>query len=80
MSNTFRQDKNGKIRKEGLHRKEAHYKCRCERCRGKNREKDKVVEEDFRIELKNIIEEGIDCDIPEQDEILKQIMGKDYEI
>ena len=76
MSNTFRKDKHGKKRKESLHKKEARYKCRCERCVGKNKEVDKTSEKDFEIELKKIIEEGTDCDIPEQDKILKQIMGK----
>ena len=76
MSNTFRKDKHGKKRKESLHKKEARYKCRCERCTGKNKEVDKTAEKDFEIELKTIIEEGTDCDIPEQDKILKQIMGK----
>lgn len=76
MGKTFRKDRNGKTHKESLKKKVARYKCRCERCVGKNKEVDRTAEKDFEIELKTIIEEGVDCDIPEQDKILKQIMNR----
>ena len=34
MSNTTRKDRNGKVYKESLKKKEARYKCRCEYCSG----------------------------------------------
>ena len=77
MSNTYRKDRNDKVCKESLKKKFARYKCRCERCVGKNNEVDKIAEKDLKEEMILIHKEGIDCDCPIQDEILKQIMGID---
>ena len=38
--------------------------------------KEKIAEKELETEVKRHIEEGTDFDIPEQDEILKQIFGK----
>lgn len=76
MGNTFRKDRNGNTYKEGLKKNHARYKCRCNYCLGKNSTEDKIAEKELKTEVKRHLEEGIDCDIPEQDEILKQIFGK----
>ncbi len=78
MSNTYRKDRSDKIFKESLKKKDSNcrHRCRCGYCLGKKNTLDKIAEKDFEIELKTIIEEGTDCDIPEQDKILKQIIGK----
>ena len=38
--------------------------------------KEKIAEKELKTEIKEILEEGIDCDNPIQDEILEQIMGR----
>ena len=38
--------------------------------------KDKIAEKELKTEIKEILEEGTDCDNPIQDEILGQIMGR----
>ena len=38
--------------------------------------KDKIAEKELKTEIKEILEEGTDCDNPIQDEILEQIMGR----
>lgn len=79
MSNTFRKDRDGKIYKESLKKKDARYKCYCEYCTNVFREKltNKISKRETKEEIK-IIETGenIDFDIPKQDEILEQIMGR----
>jgi len=80
MSNTYRKDRNGKTYKESLKKKEARYKCTCHYCVGVDKKKlcDKIAEKEMRQEIK-IVETGenIDYDIPEQDEILNQIIGRE---
>jgi len=77
MSNTHRKDKNGKKFKESNKSAERRFKCRCERCSGLDRNKliEKIAEKELKTEVKIHIEEGIDFDIPEQDEILEQFFG-----
>jgi hypothetical protein len=77
MSNTYRKDRKGEIYKESLKKKHARFKCRCNYCLSKKDKADKIAEKELETEVKRHIEEGIDCDIPEQDEILRQIMGRD---
>ena len=52
MSNTFRKDRNGKVYKESLKKKEARYKCRCEYCSGvsKNLTCEKIAEKELKGE------------------------------
>lgn len=78
MSNTYRKDRNDKVFKESLKKKDfnAHYRCRCEYCLGKKDTLDKISEKDLKTEIKEILEEGTDCDNPVQDNILVQIMGR----
>ena len=38
--------------------------------------KDKIAEKELKTEIKEILEEGTDCDNPIQDEILEQILGR----
>ena len=76
MSNTYRKDREGKTYKESLKKKHARYRCRCEYCLGKKDTLDKIAEKELETEVKRHIEEGIDFDIPKQDEILEQIFGK----
>lgn len=79
MSNTIRKDKHDKLFKEGLKKKEGHHRCDCHYCVGvdKNMLVDKIAKKEMKEEVR-IIEnwEHLDFDIPEQDEILEQIMGK----
>ena len=53
MSNTFRTDRDGNKRKEGIHKKKATHICRCERCTGvtKNHICDKIAEKEFKKQL-----------------------------
>lgn len=55
MSNTYRKDRNGKVYKESLKKKEARYKCRCEYCSGvsKNLTCEKIAEKELKTELKS---------------------------
>ena len=76
MSNTYRKDSNDKFYKESLKKKFARYKCRCERCVGKNSEVDKIAEKELKEEMILIHKEGVDHDCPLQDGILEQIMGR----
>lgn len=76
MSDTFRTDRDGIKRKEGIHKKKAVHVCRCEYCLGKKDTLDKIAEKELKTEIKEILEEGTDCDNPIQDEILEQIMGR----
>jgi len=80
MSNTFRKDRNGKIFKEGLKKKCGRTRCRCEYCIDieKNKLSNKIAEKEMTEQIR-IVETGenIDFDIPEQEEILKQVMGRD---
>ena len=76
MSNTLRRDKNDKVYKESLKKREAHYRCKCKRCVGKNNTIEKIADKKLKTDLKEEIEEGGDCDNPKQDEILEQIMGR----
>lgn len=78
MSNTLRKDRNGNVFKESLKKKSytSHYRCRCERCVGKKDMQDKIAEKELKTEIKEIAEQGVDFDIPEQDEILEQIFGR----
>ena len=76
MSNTFRKDKHDKVYKESLKKRVAHYKCKCERCVGKNNTIEKIAEKKLKIDLKEEIEERGDFDNPKQDEILEQVMGR----
>ena len=75
MSNTIRKDKNDKVYKESLKKRVAHYRCKCERCVGKNDTIEKITDKKLKIDLKEEIEEGGECDNSKQDEILEQIMG-----
>ena len=72
MSNTYRKDRNGKEYKESLKKREARYRCRCERCVGKKDMADKIAEKEFKTEIEEIIEEGVDCDNPIQEEIINR--------
>ena len=54
MANTLRRDKNGKVYKESLKKREAHYKCKCERCVGKNNTIEKIAEKELKTEIKDI--------------------------
>lgn len=81
MSNTLRKDKHDKIFKEGIKKKstEAHYRCDCYYCVGadKNDIVDKIAEKEMKEEIRTVeTGEHIDFDIPEQDEIIGQIMGR----
>ena len=38
--------------------------------------REKIAEKELKTEIKEILEEGTDCDNPIQDEILGQIMGR----
>lgn len=78
MSNTHRKDRNGKIFKEGLKKKCGRTRCRCEYCIDieKNKLSNKIAEKELKTEIKEILEEGTDCDNPIQDEILEQILGR----
>ena len=54
MSNTTRKDRNGKVYKESLKKKEARYKCRCEYCSGASKNlTDKIAEKELKTELKS---------------------------
>ena len=77
MSNTYRKDSNNKSYKESLKKKFARYKCRCERCVGKNSEVYKIAEKDLKKEMILIHKEGVDHDCPIQDEILKQVFNRE---
>ena len=78
MSDTFRKDRNDKLFKENLKKKSStsRYRCRCERCVGKHDIIDKIAEKELKTEIKEILEEGTDCNNLIQDEILEQIMGR----
>ena len=54
MARTIRKDKNGKIYKESLKKKEARYKCRCEYCTGvdKNNLCEKIADKELKEQLK----------------------------
>lgn len=79
MSNTLRKDKYDKINKEGLKKKNKGYECTCFHCVGKCKKdlQDKIATKEMTEEVR-VIETGenIDFDIPEQDEIIGQIMGR----
>lgn len=79
MSNTIRKDRNNKSYKEGLKKKDGRYRCQCHYCVGVDRNElvDKIAEKELKEQIR-IIEtfENIDFDIPEQDRILEQIMGR----
>lgn len=51
MSNTFRTDRDGNKRKEGIHKKKARCICRCEYCLGKQNTLDKIAEKEMKKEL-----------------------------
>ena len=54
MSRTIRRDRNGKIYKESLKKKEARYKCRCGYCTGvdKNNLCEKIADKELKEQLK----------------------------
>jgi len=52
MGKTIRKDRNGKTHKESLKKKVAHYKCRCNYCLGKKDTEDKILEKDFKEQIK----------------------------
>ena len=77
MGKTFRKDRDGKTYNESLKKRESRYKCRCEYCLGKKDIADKIAEKEMIEEIRTVeTSEHIDFDIPEQDEILEQIMGR----
>ena len=79
MSNTYRKDKFNKVFKEGLKKKCGRTRCRCEYCMDVEQVKlfEKIAEKEMKEEIKTVeTGENIDFDIPEQDEILNQIMGR----
>jgi hypothetical protein len=81
MSNTYRRDRKGKTFKESLKKKDtnAHFKCRCDYCTGVSKEKliHKITEKELKEEVRVIqTAENIDFDIPEQDKIIEQIIGR----
>ena len=79
MSNTLRKDKNGKTFKENLKKHSGRTRCRCEYCMDVERNKisDKIAEKEMKEEIRTVeTGEHLDFDIPEQDEILEQIMGR----
>lgn len=79
MSNTIRKDRNGKTFKEGLKKKCGRTRCRCEYCMDVEQNKliDKIAEKEMKEEIRVIVTaENIDYDIPEQEKILEQIMGR----
>ncbi len=51
MSNTFRTDRDGNKRKEGLHKKQKTHVCRCEYCLGKKDTLDKIAEKEMKEEI-----------------------------
>ena len=53
MSNTLRRDKHDKVYKESRKKRFAHYRCKCERCIGKNNTIEKITEKELKTELKN---------------------------
>ena len=80
MSNTYRRDRNNKLFKETLKKHNGRKRCRCEYCMGVERNKtaDKIAEKELKEEIRTVEKgEHIDFDIPEQEEILKQIMGRE---
>lgn len=82
MSNTYRKDRKGNTFKESLKKKDpnAHFKCRCDYCTGVNKNTicEKIAEKELKEEIRTVEKgEHIDFDIPEQEEILKQIMGRE---
>ena len=79
MSNTYRRDRNNKLFKETLKKHNGRTRCRCEYCMDVERNKiaDKIAEKELKEEIRTVVtSENIDFDIPEQEEILKQIMGR----
>lgn len=79
MSNTLRKDKNGNIFKEGLKSHERRYRCRCEYCTTLERNKlvDKIAEKELKEEVRTVEKgEHLDFDMPEQENIIEQIMGR----
>ena len=80
MSNTYRKDRNNKIFKETLKKHSGRTRCRCEYCMDVERDKiaDKIAAKELKEEIRTIEKgEHLDFDIPEQEEILKQIMGRE---
>jgi len=82
MSNTYRKDKHDKKYKEGLKKEKPQYRCNCWHCIGYTTELkheliDKIAKKEMTEEIR-VIEtaENIDFDIPEQEDILEQIMGR----
>lgn len=86
MSNTYRHKDKGKF-----HNKVLNYNEVCESTKnmwdrhnseyGEDKErqlqiKEKIAEKELKTEIKEIIEQGVDFDIPEQDKIIEQIFGK----
>ena len=59
MSNTYRKDRNDKQFKESLKKKSstARYRCRCNRCVGKNSLSDKIADKEMREEVRIIEQE-----------------------
>ena len=79
MSNTIRRDKYNKIFKESLKKHSGKTRCRCEYCMDveRNRVSDKIAKKEMKEEVRVMqTSENIDFDIPKQDEILEQIMGR----
>lgn len=75
MSNTYRKDRNNKIFKETLKKHNGRTRCRCDAERDEIA--DKIAEKEMKEEIRTIeTGENLDFDIPEQDEILEQIMGR----
>ena len=54
MSNTYRKDRNDKVFKESLKKKDsdAHYRCRCEYCLGRKDTLDKIAEKELKQHFK----------------------------
>lgn len=86
MSNTYRHKDKGKF-----HNKALKYDEVCESTKnmwdrhnseyGEDKErqlqiKEKIAEKELKTEIKEIIEQGADFDISEQDKIIEQIFGK----
>ena len=59
MSDTFRTDRDGNKRKEGLHKKQKIHICRCEYCTGvtKNYICEKIAEKELRNYISDLIQE-----------------------